>query len=72
MGDEKDAFYVVRKGDVIGVYKNLSDLQALLRTSVCFFYLLRFKYFSAFGPKTVSFIVIVSIVLLLFFFFGLL
>ncbi|KAM3286652.1 putative protein isoform X1 [Capsicum chacoense] len=34
MGDEKDAFYVVRKGDVIGVYKNLSDLQALLRTSV--------------------------------------
>lgn len=36
MGDEKDAFYVVRKGDVIGVYKNLSDLQALLRTSVCF------------------------------------
>ncbi|XP_059294088.1 uncharacterized protein LOC132047177 isoform X2 [Lycium ferocissimum] len=34
MGDEKDAFYVVRKGDVIAVYKNLSDLQALLRTSV--------------------------------------
>uniref|UniRef100_A0A3Q7FAH7 RNase H type-1 domain-containing protein n=1 Tax=Solanum lycopersicum TaxID=4081 RepID=A0A3Q7FAH7_SOLLC len=34
MGDEKDAFYVVRKGDVIGVYKNLSDLQALLRTSI--------------------------------------
>ncbi|XP_009588376.1 uncharacterized protein [Nicotiana tomentosiformis] len=34
MGDEKDAFYVVRKGDVIGVYKSLSDLQALLRSSV--------------------------------------
>lgn len=36
MGDEKDAFYVVRKGDVIGVYKSLSDLQALLRSSVSF------------------------------------
>ncbi|XP_016477175.1 uncharacterized protein LOC107798671 isoform X1 [Nicotiana tabacum] len=34
MGDEKDAFYVVRKGDVIGVYKSLSDLQALLRSCV--------------------------------------
>ncbi|XP_055805203.1 uncharacterized protein LOC129874012 isoform X1 [Solanum dulcamara] len=34
MGDEKDAFYVVRKGDVIAVYKNLTDLQALLRSSV--------------------------------------
>lgn len=34
MGDEKDAFYVVRKGNVIGVYKSLSDLQALIRSSV--------------------------------------
>ncbi|XP_019161517.1 PREDICTED: uncharacterized protein LOC109158139 [Ipomoea nil] len=34
MGDEKDAFYVVRKGDVIGVYKSLSDLQALIRSCV--------------------------------------
>lgn len=52
MGDEKDAFYVVRKGDVIGVYKNLSDLQALLRTSVCFLYLS--SILSAFGPKAAS------------------
>lgn len=28
MGDEKDAFYVVRKGDVIGVYKSFADCQA--------------------------------------------
>lgn len=34
MGDEKDAFYVVRKGDVVGVYKSISDLQSILRTSV--------------------------------------
>ncbi|CAH9084553.1 unnamed protein product [Cuscuta europaea] len=34
MGDEKDAFYVVRKGNVIGIYKSLSDLQALIRSSI--------------------------------------
>ncbi|KAL6518859.1 hypothetical protein OROHE_017612 [Orobanche hederae] len=34
MGDEKDAFYVVRKGDVVGVYKSINDLQSLLRSSV--------------------------------------
>ncbi|XP_021741273.1 uncharacterized protein LOC110707562 isoform X2 [Chenopodium quinoa] len=28
MGDEKDAFYVVRKGDIVGIYKNFSDCQA--------------------------------------------
>lgn len=28
MGDEKDAFYVVRKGDIIGVYKSFADCQA--------------------------------------------
>ncbi|KAH0451433.1 hypothetical protein IEQ34_018732 [Dendrobium chrysotoxum] len=28
MDDESDAFYVVRKGDIIGVYKSLSDCQA--------------------------------------------
>ncbi|KAK9194720.1 hypothetical protein WN944_005427 [Citrus x changshan-huyou] len=27
MEDEKDAFYVVRKGDVVGIYKTLSDCQ---------------------------------------------
>lgn len=30
MGDEKEAFYVVRKGDIVGLYKNSSDVQALL------------------------------------------
>ncbi|KAL8043931.1 hypothetical protein ABFX02_08G014950 [Erythranthe guttata] len=34
MGDEKDAFYVVRKGDSVGVYKNINDLQSVLRSSV--------------------------------------
>ncbi|GFP98894.1 uncharacterized protein mb2253c [Phtheirospermum japonicum] len=33
MGDEKDAFYVVRKGDVYGVYKSINDLQSVLRSS---------------------------------------
>lgn len=28
MGDEKDAFYLVRKGDIIGVYKSFADCQA--------------------------------------------
>ncbi|KAJ4978006.1 hypothetical protein NE237_008786 [Protea cynaroides] len=32
---EKDAFYVVRKGDMIGVYTNLSDCQAQAGSSVC-------------------------------------
>ncbi|KAA8530272.1 hypothetical protein F0562_004981 [Nyssa sinensis] len=35
MDDEKDAFYVVRKGDIVGVYKSLSDCQAQLGSSVC-------------------------------------
>ncbi|KAK6155163.1 hypothetical protein DH2020_009411 [Rehmannia glutinosa] len=34
MGDEKDAFYVVRKGDAVGVYKSINDLQSVLRSSV--------------------------------------
>lgn len=33
--EEKEAFYVVRKGDVIGVYKNLSDCQDQAGSSVC-------------------------------------
>nr|XP_027097277.1 uncharacterized protein LOC113716921 isoform X2 [Coffea arabica] len=32
--DEKDAFFVVRKGDIIGVYKSLSDCQAQVGSSV--------------------------------------
>ncbi|XP_019058824.1 PREDICTED: uncharacterized protein LOC104824673 [Tarenaya hassleriana] len=31
---EKDAFYVVRKGDIVGIYKNLSDCQAQVGSSV--------------------------------------
>ncbi|CAI9111084.1 OLC1v1011220C1 [Oldenlandia corymbosa var. corymbosa] len=33
MGDERDAFYVVRKNGVVGVYKSIGDLQALLKSS---------------------------------------
>lgn len=35
MEEEKNAFYVVRKGDIVGVYKNLSDCQAQVGSSVC-------------------------------------
>ncbi|XP_028771129.1 uncharacterized protein LOC114728390 isoform X2 [Neltuma alba] len=34
MSEEKDAFYLVRKGDVVGIYKSLSDIQVLLASSV--------------------------------------
>lgn len=33
--EESDAFYVVRKGDIIGIYKSLSDCQAQISSSVC-------------------------------------
>ncbi|KAI3985801.1 hypothetical protein MKX01_026587 [Papaver californicum] len=35
MEEEKDAFYVVRKGDIVGIYKNLSDCQDQVGNSVC-------------------------------------
>ncbi|XP_021911793.1 uncharacterized protein LOC110825630 [Carica papaya] len=35
MEEEKDAVYVVRKGDTIAVYKSLSDCQAQTGSSVC-------------------------------------
>lgn len=36
MEEEKDAFYVVRKGDIIGVYNNFSDCQLQAQSSsVC-------------------------------------
>ncbi|KAG0457241.1 hypothetical protein HPP92_022090 [Vanilla planifolia] len=34
MAEESDAFYVVRKGDIIGVYKSFSDCQAQVSSSV--------------------------------------
>lgn len=34
MENENDAFYVVKKGGIVGVYKNLTDCQALLGSSV--------------------------------------
>lgn len=39
MEEESDAFYVVRKGDIIGVYKSLSDCQAQVSSSVVPFWL---------------------------------
>ncbi|XP_073012687.1 uncharacterized protein [Typha latifolia] len=35
MDEESEAFYVVRKGDVIGIYKSLTDCQAQVSSSVC-------------------------------------
>ncbi|XP_068462750.1 uncharacterized protein [Phaseolus vulgaris] len=35
MEKEKDAFYVVRKGDVVGIYNSLADSQAQVGSSVC-------------------------------------
>lgn len=34
MEDEKDAFYIVRKGDIIGVYRSLSECQGQAGSSV--------------------------------------
>lgn len=34
---EKDAFFVVRKGDVVGIYKTLTDSQAQVGSSVILF-----------------------------------
>jgi len=31
---EKDAFFVVRKGDIVGIYKDLIDCQAQVGSSV--------------------------------------
>ncbi|KAM7464596.1 hypothetical protein LguiA_032717 [Lonicera macranthoides] len=35
MEEEKNAFFVVRKGDIVGVYNNLSDCQAQAGSSIC-------------------------------------
>ncbi|PKA46128.1 Putative ribonuclease H protein [Apostasia shenzhenica] len=35
MAEGSDAFYVVRKGDIVGIYKSLSDCQAQVSSSVC-------------------------------------
>ncbi|KAI7753263.1 hypothetical protein M8C21_001178 [Ambrosia artemisiifolia] len=35
LGEEKNAFFVVRKGDLVGVYKNLNECQAQVGSSVC-------------------------------------
>ncbi|XP_065617627.1 uncharacterized protein LOC111990337 isoform X2 [Quercus suber] len=35
MEQEKDAFFVVRKGDIVGIYKNLTDCQAQVGSSIC-------------------------------------
>ncbi|XVF44077.1 hypothetical protein PTKIN_Ptkin02bG0091400 [Pterospermum kingtungense] len=35
MENEKDAFFVVRKGDVVGVYKSFAECQAQVGLSIC-------------------------------------
>lgn len=37
MEQDKDEFFVVRKGDVVGVYKSLTECQAQVGSSVIFF-----------------------------------
>ncbi|KAK9935549.1 hypothetical protein M0R45_022648 [Rubus argutus] len=32
---EKEAFYLVRKGDIVGVYRNFGDCQAQIGSSIC-------------------------------------
>lgn len=34
MEDDTNAFYIVRKGDIVGIYKSLSDCQAQVSSSV--------------------------------------
>lgn len=41
-----EPFYVVRKGDVIGIYKTLSECQAQVSNSVCAF---EFRDFPSFA-----------------------
>lgn len=36
MEDEKDAFYIVRKGDIIGVYRSFSECQEQAGSSVIY------------------------------------
>ena len=36
MGEESNAFYLLRKGDTIGIFKNLRDCQAQAGSSVLF------------------------------------
>ncbi|XP_060184422.1 uncharacterized protein LOC132614082 isoform X1 [Lycium barbarum] len=35
MKEDRDGFFVVRKGDLVGVYKNLSDCQTQVGSSIC-------------------------------------
>ncbi|KAK4376812.1 hypothetical protein RND71_003108 [Anisodus tanguticus] len=35
MKEERDGFFVVRKGDLVGVYRNLSDCQTQVGSSIC-------------------------------------
>ncbi|WOL11605.1 hypothetical protein Cni_G20369 [Canna indica] len=35
MAEESNAFYVVRKGDIVGIYKSLRECQAQVSSSVC-------------------------------------
>ena len=42
---EKEGFFVVRKGDIIGVYKNFNACQAQVGSSVIYSYSLYFSLF---------------------------
>ncbi|KHN16340.1 hypothetical protein glysoja_041434 [Glycine soja] len=56
MAEEKDAFYVVRKGDVVGIYKSFSDIQPSLASFVSSDPVSIYKGYSL-PPKTEEYLV---------------
>lgn len=56
MADEEDAFYVVKKGNLVGIYKSLTDIQPLLSSSVCkVFVFINFLHLGVYDFKAVMF-----------------
>ncbi|KAH1192514.1 hypothetical protein GmHk_19G053728 [Glycine max] len=56
MAEEKDAFYVVRKGDVVGIYKSFSDIRPSLASFVSSDPVSIYKGYSL-PPKTEEYLV---------------
>lgn len=54
MEEESNAFYVVRKGDIIGIYNNLRDCQAQVSSSVIFVFFLLLRVQFIYHPSFIS------------------
>ena len=52
MGDEKDAFYVVRKGEIVGVYRSFSECQQQASSSVISHFTLTLFFYLFFSLKS--------------------